>query len=162
MPESFWSICKTKLVPDISDSLIELMAAQIKPVAEVGRGRFREIDIAGVDRRNVAFTWEPKWGRFVRLYNGSLNSRDVVTFHSYGFHGFFKPSLAEVYACINQFVPDWSSVRYFRMKSDDMDRHNIVEPYHWCRCQLFGEEEWDVNDQNWERDVAELAAGKEE
>ena len=125
----FWETCETKMIPDISDELIEKMAEQIKPVKAVERGRFRLIDIKDVGRRDTAFTWEPKLGKLVRIYEGGLGCKDIMAFHTYAYYGFFKPTLAEVYACINQFVPDWSMVRYFTMLSRDMGPEAILGDY---------------------------------
>lgn len=149
MRDGLWYKCKPKLIPDISDADVEAMIAQIRPVVMVEEGRFREIVTDGVDRRMVAFTWQPKLGRAVQIYRGGLNDVSILTFHTRSFYGFFKPALAEVYACIRMFVPDWTAVRYFWLNSKEMDSRNIIGDYHWCPCILFGGEETEVIDPEW-------------
>lgn len=148
--QSFWERCKVRLVPPVSDETLEEMAAAIKPLKAVGNGRFREILTAGVDPRRVAFTWEPKLGRAVRVYRGGLNNVTILTFHTYGDPSLFKPSLAEVYGGIRQAVPNWSPVRFFWLNSEDLDARNLVGGCHWCRCVLFGDEEPHVIDAEWD------------
>ena len=53
--------------------------------------------IKSVDPFNIAFTWDakPKW-RARRLEKLA----DITTYHTWGYYGFFKPSIAEVLAQI--------------------------------------------------------------
>lgn len=152
---SFWNICKPKLVPDIEDDELEVMIQQIKPIALVNEYRYREIITDNVNRREVAYTWSPRLGRPLRLYRGGLNETKIVTFHTWAYYGFFKPTLAEAYACIRQFVPDYSMVRYFYLDSEGMDRRNIIGDWHVCPCILFGDEQLNVIDQDWDNFVQE-------
>lgn len=148
-------------IPEIGDNLLERMVAQIKPVTLSvvnGRQRFRLIHTEGVDRRGTAFTWEPKLGRAVRLYQGAGNSVSLLTLHTFGAPVLFKPSLAEVYACINELVPDWTAARFFWLQSDGLDRRSVFGGWHVCPCLLFGDEQQDVIDQCWEQDAAACGA----
>jgi hypothetical protein len=161
--ESFWRQCKPKMIPDISDEDLETMMKIIKPVCLVcedglpesegvsGEGSYyREIITQGVDRRDIAFNWGPSLGRPVQIYRGGLNDIQILTFHTWAYYGFFKPTLAEVYACIRQFVPDWSKARFFWLDTYKMDGRNIIGDYHWSPCVLFGEEQNDVIDLEWD------------
>ncbi len=150
---NFWDQMKVNFVPDIGDAELSEMLAQMKPVMEVG-GRFREIKM--VHPRDDSFIWDPKPGRLVQLYLGSLNSVDIITFHRSSI--FFKPSMAEVMASIRRFVPDWSPVRFFQVVPDSAVR--IDGGHILARCRLFGGEQRDVIDEMWERDVAALAAAE--
>lgn len=143
----FYDQCKIGLIPDISDELVEQMLLQMKPVIRRDQHRFWEIRIDGVDRRTTAYTWEPKLIRPVKIYLGGLESKVIPTFHTYGYHGFFNPSLAEVCAAINRCVPDWSMVRYFWLNPETVQ---LVEPYQWCRCAIFSGECHEVIDAEWE------------
>lgn len=162
MNETFWSNCKPRLVPEIPDEKLESMLAQIKPVERFevcgGGYRYRLIDIAGVDRRRTAYTWKPKLGRLVRIYDGSLNSVDIITFHTWGYYGFFKPSLAETMACIAHYLPDWSGVRFVWLDKNQVDSASVVGDFHICRCRLFGDEQTNVIDDALDRDSAFIAA----
>lgn len=151
MSNSLWSQVKPAIIPEISDADLEEMIGVIKPVRKTeGRNRFREIVTDGVDRRCEAFTWKPRLGRPVRIYRGTLNEVNLMTFHTWAYYGFFKPTLAEAYACIRVFVPDWRKARFFWLNSEGMDHRNIVGDYHWCPCVLFGPEETNVIDSEWD------------
>lgn len=153
-----WSVCKPQMVPAITDGQIEEMLAVMKPIMKVnGRGkkdddghRWREILTEGVHGRDVAYTWEAKLGRPLKLYVGGLNEVNILTFHTWGYYGFFKPSLAESLGCIRQFVPEWREVRFFWLDSGNMGPEHIVGDFHWCRCKLFGPEMLDVIDSDWD------------
>lgn len=109
--------------------------------------------MAGIDLKGSSFTWEKKLGRLLRLYRGGLDTVDIMTFHTWSYYGFFKPTLHEVYSAIAQFVPDWSGIRFFEMlDSGSMDAKHIMGDYHWCRCRLYGKERTDVIDTEWEKD----------
>ena len=93
----------------ISDERLEQLCAKIKPVvryATVSYGgkstceRHSEGDlyyIEDVNPRNVAFTWDPK-PKDEAI--GLKELSQIKTFHTYGYQGFFKPSIAEVLAQI--------------------------------------------------------------
>lgn len=160
-PLWFSEQCRPQLVPAIDDELLGRMLEQITPVLRVrvpGRmyHRFREILIEGVNRRDTAYIWEPALGRPVRVYGDGVNRREIITFHTWAHYGFFKPTLAEVMGCINQFVPDWSPIRYVWLRSQNMGPDHIIGDCHWCRCVLFGPEEFAVDDVEWSTDCGRL------
>jgi len=148
--KELWYNVTPKLIPKINSNDLEEMLSIIRPLKMVEENRFREILTDGVDRRRVAFTWEPKLGRPVQVYRGGLNDVTILTFHTWAFHGFFKPTLAEAYGCIRKFVPEWRAIRFFWLNSQGMDRRNIVGNFHWCPCVLFGEEMTSVIDTDWD------------
>lgn len=60
--------------------------------------------IQDVDLRTVAFTWDPKP---MTKAVGLMELDQIITKHTYGFHGFFKPSIAEVLSQIpNEYLND--------------------------------------------------------
>ena len=147
----FYDKCKLALVPEIDDAALEAMLRTMRPVCRVNGYRFREQIIDGIDRRQAAYTWnEPRLGRPVQLYLAGLNCKVVPTFHTYGYYGFFKPSLAEVCACIRRSVTNWQLIRFFWL---DTSKARIVDQFHECECHIFGEEEIDVIDTEWEQFV---------
>jgi len=154
--EYFYEKCKPSMIPKITDAKLEEMIKIIKPVKQVDDHRFREILTDGVDRRGVAYTWDPKLGRPVQIYRGGLNDVTMMTFHTWAYYGFFKPTLAEAYGCIRAFVPNWEDIRYFWLDSDNMDSRNIMGDYHWCPCILFGPEMTNVVDDEWTAYVKSL------
>ena len=99
----------SKTIPKISDKKLNELYERIRPViryAEVKYGgkthyeKHSEGDlyyIKKVDPRGVAFTWSPEPDEKA---SGLVEMTDITTYHSYGYHGFFKPSVAEVLAQI--------------------------------------------------------------
>lgn len=49
--------------------------------------------------KNTAFTWEPKTAIISFSFTREV-VREVETFHNWGYYGFFKPSLKEVFAAL--------------------------------------------------------------
>lgn len=139
----FYDECELNLVPEITDNDVRDMLSIMKPVVK-RENRFHLVDIEGVHPREVAYTWSPRIGRRVKLFEHTLNSKEIITFHNYGYCGFFKPSLAEVCASIARFVPDYSMIRFFWLKQHEVDLSHIIESCHWCCCVLFGDEQLDV------------------
>ena len=88
-------------IPTISDARLAELAAQIKPAGrKLENGALCYIKPGHL--RNEAFQWSPKWGsRVVK----PVKMATVRTLHTYGFYGFFKPSVAE---CIAQIEADLS------------------------------------------------------
>lgn len=83
MSEKVW-------IPEVPEERIRELAERIKPVIN---GRY----IKPVDLFKVAYTWDPK------LAKRAVNLepvRDITTYHTFGYYGFFKPSIAEVLAQI--------------------------------------------------------------
>jgi hypothetical protein len=65
----------------------------------------------------------------------------IISFHSWGYYGFFKPSLQEVYSAIyNALGEDWRSVKYFWLDSGDMGTEHIIGDFQWCKCYLWSED----------------------
>jgi hypothetical protein len=143
-----------KLVPEISDELIQEMLAQMRPVSKTKNGRFREINIKGVDPRGESYIWDLKLKPgLVRIYENALNDVKIPTFHTWAYYGFFKPTLAEVLGCINQYYPDWrNEVFYFWLDSPEA-LSSVIGNYHAARCTLFGAEEHKVIDDRWDLDL---------
>jgi hypothetical protein len=81
-------------IPPIKEGRLNELAARIKPVVA-----FKGVKhyIQPCHLRNEAYTWDAqkaaKAPPLVELV-------DIRTYHTYGFHGFFKPSIAEVIAQI--------------------------------------------------------------
>jgi hypothetical protein len=82
-------------VPTITDERLEELARQIKPVV-MKDGRLFYIE--PTDMRTIAFMWSPVY----REAADDLRAIDYLdTLHSYGYYGFFKPTIAETLATIN-------------------------------------------------------------
>lgn len=126
------------LVPEISDEQIAAMR-HIQPLLrEPNTRKFARIKgIEAIDPRGVSFLWDAEPQREV-LYFNSLDEIGIMTFHKFGAPVYFKPSLAEVYASIMRFVPDWSRINFFCLNSHNMGPQNVIGNCHWCYCSLFG------------------------
>ena len=87
------TIEKKVWIPEVPKEQIVLLAKRIKPVYDFGHKHY----IKPVDLFSVAYTWEPKKAKRVV---GLKALCDIRTYHGFGYHGFFKPSIAEVLAQI--------------------------------------------------------------
>lgn len=137
--EELWSTTKPVYVPDLFDHELAEMR-MIEPLLSVPQTCcYRRIkDIQSVDPRGQSYLWDAEpIGE--QMAFGPLGRVTIMSFHRFGAPSFFKPSLAEVYASIRRFVPDWSRVRFFCLRSQDLGPQHIIGDCHWCFCDLFGE-----------------------
>ncbi|OVE74468.1 hypothetical protein BVX95_02370 [archaeon D22] len=98
-------------IPKISDKKMNELYSRVKPVVRCAEVRYAgqvnyELHDKGdlyfieeVDPREVAFTWDPKPKERA---DGLIELAQINTLHTYGYHGFFKPSVAEVLSQIPQ------------------------------------------------------------
>lgn len=86
-------------IPKIADDRLAMLARQIKPAGRKTENGPLHYITPG-DLRNEAFQWEPKWGAKVP---SPVKMATVRTLHTFGYYGFFKPSVAE---CIAQIEAD--------------------------------------------------------
>lgn len=156
--DDLYSRLELTLLPKITDAQIREMLKVMNPIKEVEEYRYRLMDIKGIHPRDFAYTWSEKpLGRPLKLHkHGALESRCILTYHGFGFHGFFKPSLAEVLACIRRDVKNWELIRYFHVEAIDTDQ-KIFMPMvnsgvHVGLCRLFGEE---PDGKNWHSSMHE-------
>ncbi len=82
-------------IPEVPKNRIEELALRIKPVVEFkGKGKCY---IKPVDLFKVAYTWGAKAAEKATRLKSLC---EIVTYHGFGYYGFFKPSIAEVLAQI--------------------------------------------------------------
>lgn len=100
-------------IPQISDEELMRRYLKIKPIAEVGNGKYWLKDYSIDEMRNTSYLWNlfPDRRKPVgeELYYHDYHEFECL--HSFGFHGFFKPSVAEVLAqipedCLKHFTID--------------------------------------------------------
>jgi hypothetical protein len=92
-------------IPAISNERLAELGARIKPVIRFAtgeRGLFQDRHgvayfIEDVDPRRTAFTWDPKP---TTPAEDLRTVTEVITYHTWAYYGFFKPSIAEVLAQI--------------------------------------------------------------
>ncbi len=82
-------------IPKLSAARLKALALKIRPI--VRNSKKVPHYIKPVDLKNQAFTWDPKLEDEARDLEPI---KQIRTLHSYGYHGFFKPSIAEVLAFI--------------------------------------------------------------
>ena len=86
---------KTSWIPEISDEKLKKLARKIKPIVRDEKNVLRYIK--SVDLRNIAYTWSPVFTKKAPEFSVIT---DTTTYHTWGYYGFFKPSIAEVIAQI--------------------------------------------------------------
>lgn len=82
-------------IPPITDARLKELAKRIKPVVRTSKGEL--FYIKPCDLRGAAFTWGPV---HTRKATALVKHATITTLHTFGFYGFFKPSVAEVLAQI--------------------------------------------------------------
>ncbi len=82
-------------ITKITDERLAELAARIKPVVRNRNNALAYIKPCGL--RDEAFTWEPK---ITHKAANLVKHATIRTLHTYGYYGFFKPSIAEVLAQI--------------------------------------------------------------
>lgn len=115
-----------------SNSDIEALAERIKPVVD---GRWIEPPRIF----NTAYTWSPKP---LKKAKGLKPLAKITTYHKYGFHGFFKPSIGEVICCIpEEHLEQCVAFEIIRWPStaDDLNaEHEALNAgYHVATVQLY-------------------------
>lgn len=83
------------MIPKISDTRLKQLAKKIRPVVRGSNGTLHYIK--PVNLKETAFTWDPDLAE--ETISPTLIAT-IRTLHTYGYHGFFKPSIAEVLAQI--------------------------------------------------------------
>src|SRR6185295_13661391 len=113
-------------IPEVSEERIHELAQRIKPVVRMARvktsyrhhsdgsmsvihrrhkrGKWRTwpngklFNLKSVDLFDIAYTWDPQPTRPPEKATGLHPLCEITTYHTYGYHGMFKPSIAEVIA----------------------------------------------------------------
>jgi len=112
-----------RTIPEISNEHLAEMLGRLTPVEKVGDGEYREIltEKDPQTSRGIAYTWNKVLtGEPIRLET----SGQTETYHSWGYYGFFKPSLAEVMACSREKIPEGAT--HFWMDMDSPDRGKLL------------------------------------
>jgi hypothetical protein len=124
-------------IPEISDERLAELSERIKPLVRNGDGEL--CYIRPVDLRGTAYTWSPK----IIEKAGEMNViTDITTYHTYGYYGFFKPSIGEVLAQIPAEYVD-RVVAFEIIKSpetaDDLNREKAAlnAGYHVATTRLY-------------------------
>jgi hypothetical protein len=84
---------------EIDDATLDRLSARIKPLIpnKDDDGHLYYIEPTG--RRSIAYTWDPKP---TEKAEGLEPLTTIRTLHTFSYHGFFKPSIAEVLAAVQR------------------------------------------------------------
>lgn len=77
-------------IPKVPDERVDELSKRIRPTVKFD-GELRYIQ--PVNLHTIAYMWEPK---AAEAATGLVPLRDITTYHSYSYYGFFKPSIGEV------------------------------------------------------------------
>lgn len=113
-------LAATRTIPEITDERLAELVVRLPPVVrESNADPFAApcgyVPIEIPDFRKVAFTWNPT------LLPETLQlvpCGTATTYHNWGASVLFKPSLAEVYACIDGQIPDEAKFFCLSLDSD--------------------------------------------
>jgi hypothetical protein len=105
----------TNDIVEISDELLAERLKHWTPIIHEG-GKFYTIKT--VDPRNMSFIWDPEFTGEVSIEVMA----ERITYHTCGYHGFFKPSIAEVLAQI----PDDIQANGFYITFNDNDCDSVI------------------------------------
>ncbi len=133
---------KESRIPEISDQRLSELSQQIKPVVREGvfkKGEgivYTPFYIENVDPRRESFLWKPK---HTSEAVGLVKFDEILTYHTYGYYAFFKPSIAEVLAQLERkYSPEeLSKVVAFETNYVGLDP---TYEYHVARTTLFAKE----------------------
>jgi hypothetical protein len=126
-------------IPKITDPRLNELAARIKPVVSFKGVRHY---IKPCHLRTQAYTWDAKKAAKAPAL---VEIVDIRTYHTYGYHGFFKPSIAEVIAQIPADLID--QVTEFEIVErpktvDDLNEERIAlnKGFHVATTRLYARE----------------------
>lgn len=131
------------LIHDIHISVANAMKSHIVPVFLNDKSEAQTLDTSKIDLKTTAYTWVPE-GQIPRKTIGKLPrclGTEIITFHTWGYYGLFKPTLYEVFCGIYWALDkDWKKCKYFWLDSGNMGPESIIGNYHFCKCVLWPEE----------------------
>lgn len=129
---------KVSWVPEISDEEVTALLTRIQPLVRDEEGTLHTV--ARCDPRD-SYPWCER-AEVVDESSLSVVKR-IVTYHKWGYYGFFKPTAAEVLAMVPAGLRD--RVRAFEVEGpdgpDDLSRHHVAlnAGYHVAVTTLYGD-----------------------
>ena len=107
-------------IPDVTDARIVDVLETIRPVVVNNNGTLWYVAIA--DPRRFSFSFDPK---ILYRADGLVRTRTIRTLHTFGYVGFFKPSVAEVVA---QLPEDLDGIVAFSVEGPDTMADVMADP----------------------------------
>lgn len=140
-------------IPKLTNERLAELQATIKPVIRDGKDLWY---IEDVDPRNIAFTWDPKPTEKATGLKLLCTAR---TLHTYGYHGFFKPSIAEVLAQVPADLVDKAVA--FEVNgpgtADDLNQEKeaLDAGFHVAQTSFYASEGTTTTPTIWDRLIAD-------
>jgi len=137
---------QTFSIPYISDNELMRRYLKIKPVAEVDGVKYWLRDYSLHELKNSSYLWYvvPDKREPVGEALSNCTYRDIECLHTYGFPGFFKPSISEILAQIPEDVFEHYSVDAFEIIerptcSADFNKHieAFKQGFHTSTVRLY-------------------------
>ncbi len=132
---------KKSWIPAIDDADLDGMHSRIRPLVRAMDGQLHTV--AQHDPRKQSYPW---CDRVEDVDEGRLAVvKRIVTYHTWAYYGFFKPTAAEVFAMIPPDLRD--SVCAFEVDgpvdADDLNRHPVAldAGYHVAITTLYGDQQ---------------------
>ncbi len=127
---------KKSLIPKISNKRIAELLKTIQPLAQnFGAGPL--YTLVPCDARDFSFNWKDK----LELATNMIAIGHITTFHTFGYHGLFKPSIAEVLAQIPKEFLDrtvaFSTTIHGDIFDSTSDHFSACKEYHKARTTLY-------------------------
>ena len=126
-------------IPKVDRGVLLERSKRARPIYAFGGTKryIKPVDIFG-----IAFTWDPAPAPgFLGLGWGSKAKnltplRDVTTYHTWAYYGFFKPTIAECLAQIPEDILD--KVVAFEIVNQPRDSEALNAGYHVATTRLYG------------------------
>lgn len=120
-----------KRIPDVPAARILELNKKLRPY--VRRDALYEI-VESTDLWGESYHWDPKLRWFKQT--GLVQIGHFVSYHTYGYQGFFKPTVAEVLA---QFPPELVEKACGYEIWNDLDKiHILPDGHHWATVIVYG------------------------
>lgn len=132
-------------IPEISNEELLARYSRIKPIVEVGGVKYFLREFTEKELTGRAYTWEAEEGKTEPVDMDDFiftEERDFECIHAYGYHGFFKPSIAEVLAQIPERevpVVDAFEIIEEPKTASDFSKNKIVfdNGFHMSKVRLY-------------------------
>ena len=133
-------------IPQITDEELMRRYLKIKPIAEVGNGKYWLKNYSIDEMRNKSYFWhlfeDKREPVGEALYCHDYHEFECL--HSFGYHGLFKPSVAEVLAqipedCLKHFTIDAFEIIGRPTSSGDLNmyRKALEQGFHVSVVRLY-------------------------
>lgn len=99
----------------LTEANLRLLVDQVAPLIRKGDKLFTIRDLPA-DLFGASFTWDAKRGQRVTKVEVM---GEIETFHTYGYYGFFKPSIAEVYGPLSKQLDKFKDANAFEICTPD-------------------------------------------